>query len=60
MSVIGTTILTIVFSIVGLIFFVAIMNMLIQSISEKDLGGFLFSSLAVISVVGFVLSLLGI
>lgn len=60
MSVIGTTILTIVFSIVGLIFFVAIMNMLIQSISEKDLGEFLFSSLAVVAVVGFVLTLLGI
>lgn len=57
---IGTTILTIVFSIVGLIFFVAIMNMLIQSISEKDLGEFLFSSLAVVAVVGFVLTLLGI
>ena len=60
MKVIGATILTIVLFIIGLIFFVAIMNMFIQSISEKDLGEFLFSSLAIISVVGAVLALLGI
>lgn len=57
---IGATILTIVFSIFGLIFFVAIMNMFVQSILEKELGEFLFSSLAIISVVGIVLVLLGI
>lgn len=57
--VIGATILTIVFFIIGLIFFVAIMNMFIQSISKKDLGEFLFSGAAIISVVGIVLALLG-
>lgn len=57
---IGETILTIVFSIIGLIFFVAIMNMFVQSILEKELGEFLFSGLAIISVVGIVLVLLGI
>lgn len=48
---IGETILTIVFSIVVLIFVVAIMKMFVQSILEKDLGEFLFSGLAIISVV---------
>ncbi|MDG0825076.1 hypothetical protein M4K87_06355 [Staphylococcus equorum] len=57
---IGETILTIVFSIFGLIVVVAIMNVFVQSILEKDLGEFLFSSLAIIFVVGIVLVLLGI
>lgn len=57
---IGETILTIVSSIFGLIVVVAIMNMFVQSILEKDLGEFLFSSLAIIFVVGIVLVLLGI
>lgn len=57
---IGETILTIVFSIVGLIVVITIMNMFVQSILEKDLGEFLFSSLAIIFVVGIVLVLLGI
>lgn len=57
---IGETILTIVLSIVVLIFVVAIMKMFVQSILEKDLGEFLFSSLGIISVVGIVLVLLRI
>ena len=57
---IGETILTIVFSILGLIVVVAIINMFVQSILEKELGEFLFSSLAIIFVVGIVLFLLGI
>ena len=57
---IGETILTIVFSIVVLIFVVAIMKMFVQSILEKELGEFLFSGLAIISVVGIALVLLGI
>lgn len=57
---IGETILIIVFSIFVLIFIVAIMNMFVQSILEKELGEFLFSSLAIIFVVGVVLFVLGI
>ncbi|MDN6612528.1 MAG: hypothetical protein L0L09_13375 [Staphylococcus equorum] len=57
---IGETILIIVFSIVVLIFVVAIMKMFVQSILEKELGEFLFSGLAIISVIGIVLVLLGI
>ncbi|WP_373442547.1 hypothetical protein [Staphylococcus equorum] len=57
---IGETILIIGFSIVVLIFVVAIMKMFVQSILEKELVEFLFSSLAMISVVGIVLILLGI
>ena len=57
---IGETILTIVFSIVVLIFVVAIMKIFIQSILEKELGEFLISGLAIIFVVGVVLVLLGI
>lgn len=57
---IGETILTIVFSIVVLIFVVAIMKIFVQSILEKELGEFLISGLAIISVVGIVLVLLGI
>lgn len=60
MSVIGETILIIVFSIFVLIFIVAIMKMFVQSILEKELGEFLFSSLAIIFVVGVVLFVLGI
>ena len=57
---IGETILTIVFSIVILIFVVAIMKIFVQSILEKELGEFLISGLAIIFVVGIVLVLLGI
>lgn len=57
---IGETILIIVFSIFVLIFIVAIMKMFVQSILEKELGEFLFSSLAIIFVVGVVLFVLGI
>ena len=57
---IGETILTIVFSIVVLIFVVAIMKIFVQSILEKELGEFLISGLAIIFVVGVVLALLGI
>ena len=57
---IGETILTIVLSIVGLIVFISTIRMFIQGILEKDLGEFLFSSLAIMFVVGFVLALLGI
>ena len=57
---IGETILTIVFSIVVLIFVVAIMKIFVQSILEKELGEFLISSLAIVFVVGVVLVLLGI
>lgn len=57
---IGETILTIVFSIVVLIFVVAIMKIFVQSILEKELGEFLISGLAIIFVVGVVLVLLGI
>lgn len=57
---IGETILTIVFSIVVLIFVVAIMKIFVQSILEKELGEFLISGLAIIFVVGIVLVLLGI
>lgn len=57
---IGETILTIVFSIIGLIFVVATMKMFVKSILEKDLGEFLFSSLAIVFVVGVLLVLLGI
>lgn len=57
---IGETILTIVFSIIGLIFVVATMKMFVQSILEKELGEFLISGLAIIFVVGIVLVLLGI
>ena len=57
---IGETILTIVFSIVILIFVVAIMKIFVQSILEKELGEFLISGLAIMSVVGVVLLLFGI
>ena len=57
---IGETILTIVLSIVGLIFVISIIRMFIQGILEKDLGEFLLSSLAIMFVVGFVLALLRI
>ena len=57
---IGETILTIVLSIVGLIVVISIIRMFIQGILEKELGEFLFSSLAIMFVVGFVLALLGI
>lgn len=57
---IGETILTIVLSIVVLIFVVAIMKMFVQSILKKELVDFLFSGLAIISVVGIALVLLGI
>lgn len=57
---IGETILTIVFSIGGLFVVITIMNMFVQSILEKDLGEFLFSSLAIMFVAGFILMLLGI
>ena len=57
---IGETILTIVFSIVVLIFVVAIMKIFVQSILEKELGEFLISGLAIMSVVGVVLLLFGI
>ena len=57
---VGETILTIVFSIFGLLIVVAIMRMFVKSFLEKDLGEFLFSSLAIMFVVGFVLVLLGI
>ena len=57
---IGETILTIVFSIVILIFVVAIMKIFVQSILEKELGEFLISGLAIIFVVGIVLVLLEI
>lgn len=57
---IGETILKIGFSIVVLIFVVAIMKMFVQSILEKELVEFLFSGLLIISVVGIVLTLLGI
>ena len=57
---IGETILTIVFSIVVLIFVVVIMKIFVQSILEKELGEFLISGLAIIFVVGVVLVLLGI
>ena len=57
---IGETILTIVFSIVVLIFVVAIMKIFVQSILEKELGEFLISSLAIVFIVGIVLVLLGI
>lgn len=57
---IGETILTIVLFILGLIVVVAIMKMFLQSILEKELVEFLFSSLAIMSVVGAVLVLLGI
>lgn len=57
---IGGTILTIVFSIVVLIFVIAIMKIFVQSILEKELGEFLISGLAIVFVVGFVLALLGI
>lgn len=60
MVVIGETILTIVLSIVGLIVVISIIRMFIQGILKKDLGEFLFSSLAIMFVVGFVLALLGI
>lgn len=59
-SMIGETILTIVLSIVGLIVVISIIRMFIQGILEKDLGEFLFSSLAIMFVVGFVLALLGV
>ena len=57
---IGETILTIVFYIVVLIFVVAIMKIFVQSILEKELGEFLISGLAIMSVVGVVLLLFGI
>lgn len=57
---IGETILTIVLIFVVLIFVVVIMKMFVQSILEKELVGFLFSGLAIMSVVGVVLVLLGI
>lgn len=57
---IGETILTIVFFIIFLIFVVAIMRMFVNSILEKDLEEFLFSSIAITSIVGVILVLLGI
>lgn len=57
---IGETILIIVFSIFVLTFIVAIMRMFVQSILEKELGEFLFSSLVILFVVGVVLFVLGI
>lgn len=57
---IGETILIIVLSIIGLIVVISIIRMFIQGILEKDLGEFLFSSLVIMSVIGFVLALLGI
>lgn len=57
---IGETILSIVFSVVGLIVIISIINMFVKSILEKDLGEFLFSSIAIIFIVGVLLVLLGI